>query len=141
MKSFFFLTPFLCGLLLWSAPGCGRSPDAESGLSDRQFADLLTEAIRLHWRYAGQPDSLRHRREGLFQRYGVTQEDLERFIAARERHPERWRGTVEYLEGRLGEETAASDTLRREGGKERFHHRDADTLANVRRENGKRGRP
>ena len=136
------LIPLLCGLLFFSAPGCGRQPDAKSGLSDRQFAELFAEAVRLHGRYAGQPDSLKRNREALFRRYGVSREDLERFIDTREKDPEKWRDVLQYLEGKIGEEAAASDTLRRAEEKERSHHHPgADTLMNVGGQKGKQGQP
>jgi hypothetical protein len=100
----------LCSLLLWDIPGCDRRPVADSGFSDRRFAVLAAEVIRLHRRYADQPDSLTHQRQALFQRNNITPEDLERFVAERAQHPEAWEKVLQVMEGTLEEEEDTSKT-------------------------------
>ncbi len=114
---------FLCSLLLWNIPGCSRKPVAESGLSDRQFAELAVEVIHLHRRYAGQPDSLTLRREALFQRYAVSPEALERFIAKREQHPDAWKQVLQIVEEKLGERGKGSQP----GSNGRYRKGEGDT--------------
>ncbi len=105
----------LCSLLLWNTLGCSRKPVAESGLSDRQFAELAVEVIHLHRRYADRPDSLTLQREALFQRYGISPEALERFIAKREQHPDAWKQVLQVMEEKLGERGEGLQTGRNRG--------------------------
>ncbi len=128
---------FLSSLLLWSISGCSRPPVADPGLSEQQFVRLAVEVIRLHRRYADQPDSLMYQRTALFQRHDITPEQLERFIAKREQDLESWEPVLEYMKEKFEE---GGDTLEvgrwgmrggryRKGGRDTvqtIHRRDAE---------------
>ena len=100
---------FLSSLLLWSFSGCSRPPVADPGLSEQKFARLAVEVIRLHRRYADQPDSLMHQRTALFQLHDITPEQLERFITKREQDPESWQPILEYMKEKFEEGGHAGD--------------------------------
>ena len=93
----------ISGFTIWVAASCGR-PGREITLSDRDFAGLVIEVMRLNARYAGQPDSLASHKAALFRARGVTREDLEGFIDARHTDPEAWAPVLAYLKEKLGEE-------------------------------------
>ena len=108
------LRALLVLLLTWVANGCGEPAPPGDGLSDHQLADLVWEAIQLQERYAGRPDSLAAERDRLFERFGVTRDDLEREIDLKES----WEAVLGNLDERLRAEKekkkrgSAVDTLR-----------------------------
>ncbi len=99
----------LAGLLMSAPVGCNRGEREDRRLTEREFADLFVEVVRLERAFAEQPDSLARHREALFHSRGITRADIERFMGEREHSPEAWEGVFRHLEHRFAEQV---DTLR-----------------------------
>ena len=97
---------FLGGIACCDGPGAPRP-----GLTDRQFARLAVDVVRLHREHAGQPDSLATAREALLQRNGLTSDDIERFIAQRQEDPDAWGGILRAVAQGLKRDAAVSGAL------------------------------
>ena len=104
-------TFFLIGVLLCLPAGCRPQPRVLNP-AERAFADLFVATYRLHQQYAEHPDSLALARKALFLRHNTRSEDLERFIAAREKDPETWQPILEYIQAQLGEAVSPGTLLR-----------------------------
>ena len=111
----------LAGLLLLALlsnmVGCDRGEREDRRLTEREFADLFVEVVRLERVFAEQPDSLAHHREALLHSRGITRADIERFLGEREHSPKAWNGVFRHLEHRFTEQVdtlpeAASRTVR-----------------------------
>ena len=98
-------------LLLGGIARCEGPGDPQPGLSDRQFARLAVDVIRLHRQYAGQPDSLAAGRAALYRRNGLTPDDIERFITHRQGDPDAWGGILHAVERELKRDAAVSGAI------------------------------
>ena len=97
----FVMKKWLLYCLLLGAFGC--APASSPELSDEKFIALFADAMELHLRYVHAPDSLLAERKKVFKRHGVTRADIEKFLADRQKHPEKWDALIALIEQRFGE--------------------------------------
>ena len=90
-------------LFLLLSASCSK-PDP--GLTDREFSGIFVAVLRLHHQYAQEPDSLRSKRAALYRRSGVSEGDLDRFIARRSKNPQAWETTLRNLQASLDSDTS-----------------------------------
>ena len=102
---FFTMRPALFTLLLSGLLACASRNGSE--LDERLLARVVVDVIRLHHRYAEQPDSLAVKRKALLQGVRFTEKDLERLAAAWKTDPE----TLELLAGALMESLKADSVF------------------------------
>lgn len=97
----------ICVLIFGLMAGCAEQPVPQAGLTEAQFVDLCVDVLALQTDGVA-PDSLLVARDAVFQKHGITQEEVAQFIAHRKAHPETWESVVMLLKERLGKKADVS---------------------------------
>jgi hypothetical protein len=91
------------GVFFLFSVGCAKQ---ETGLTDQKFSGIFVAMIGLHGLHADNPDTLLSRRAALFRQHGITEGELEQFIAERSKNPQKWEITLSILQSRLDSDTS-----------------------------------
>lgn len=81
----------------------------QTTLTEREFMALYVEVVRLQSRLADKPEEARAQTKEFLRRAGVTEEEIERFIALQNRTPERWAKIWEKIVKELEKARPARD--------------------------------
>ena len=82
----------------------------QTTLTEQEFVALYVEVVRLQSKLADKPEEAKAQTKELLRRAGVTEEQLERFIALQNRAPERWAKIWEKIVKVLVKASPARDT-------------------------------
>ncbi|MBT5829780.1 MAG: hypothetical protein HOH77_06245 [Candidatus Latescibacteria bacterium] len=111
---------FVIGLMV----GCAQEKGPQDDLTEAQFVVLCVDVLALQTDDVS-PDSLGGARDAVFQKHGVTRDEVAQFIAHRKAHPETWESVVMLLKERLGEKAEISLKAFQDAKPESLKHKKA----------------
>lgn len=102
------------GMILWLGIGCGvwggcaEKPPDQVGMTEQQFVDVCVDVLALQADSTLTSKTWLEAREKVFQKHGISPQDVATFIAYRKAHPEAWTSTLNLLKEKLGDDAEVS---------------------------------